>query len=271
MSHGAVGGAFQPVAPGSPVEAHGGAVAADRPRARAFSTTLGAARRQPVGGRRSDSLQRQSADAARCPRRRARGRPLGADDRQRGPPGPVEQCLGTVRDHRLRRCREGILADRRCRRESLPRAWPARRAPPESAHGIRAAARARSPASSMRSRSLRAMRNDEGTMPLASPECTPSVSTSTVKRAAGEPAQRRRRPQALVVAAAGIEPDDEVDAAHARRERLEIRGQVVSCRSPRRFRSCPRSASARRPAPAARRSRRAPRTPHKPSSALPRP
>ncbi len=25
------------------------------------------------------------------------------------------------------------------------------------------------------------MRNDEGTTPLASPECTPSVSTSTVK------------------------------------------------------------------------------------------
>ena len=72
------------------------------------------------------------------------------------------------------------------------------------------------------------MRNDDGTMPLASPECTPSVSTSTVKRAAGETAQRRRRPQAFVVAAAGIEADDEIDVAHARRQRLEVGRQVVA-------------------------------------------
>ncbi len=48
------------------------------------------------------------------------------------------------------------------------------------------------------------------------------------ERSAGEAAQRRRRPQPFVVAAARIEPDDEVDAPHARREQLEIRRQVVA-------------------------------------------
>ena len=37
--------------------------------------------------------------------------------------------------------------------------------------------------SSTRERSWRAMRKLDGTMPLAAPECTPSVSTSTVRSA----------------------------------------------------------------------------------------
>ena len=80
------------------------------------------------------------------------------------------------------------------------------------------------------------------------------------QRAGGDPAQRRRRPQALVVAAAGIEADDEIDAAQARRQMLEIGRQVVAARFLAGF-DHPRAARVRKiPAPAARRSRRARRT-----------
>ena len=94
--------------------------------------------------------------------------------------------------------------------------------------GTPPAARARSPNPRAGRERLRATRNDDGTIPLASPSGRPPVSTSTRERAAGEAAQRRRRPQPFVVAAAGIEPDDEVDAPHPRREQLEIRRQVVA-------------------------------------------
>ena len=200
--------------------------AADRLRADASAPCVA---RSPstVGGSRSDSLsdvRGRSTLPAFGDRRQA----VGADDRQRRPPRAVEQRLGALGDHRLRAAGERILARSRsrpgCRR---PRA-PAPRARRESAHGIPAAARGRSRESSRRSSRLRAMRNDDGTTPLASPECTPSVSTSTVSVPAGEAAQRRRRPQPLVVAAAGIEADDEIDRAHARREVLEIRGQIVA-------------------------------------------
>ena len=72
------------------------------------------------------------------------------------------------------------------------------------------------------------MRNDDGTTPLASPECTPSVSTSTRERAGSQAAQRRRHPQLLVVAAARIEPDHQLDFADPPRERLQVRGQIVA-------------------------------------------
>ena len=84
--------------------------------------------------------------------------------------------------------------------------------------------------SSMRSSSARAMRNDDGTTPLASPECTPSVSTSTRSGPADEPAKRRRRPQPLVVAAPRVEPDDQLDLSHARRQRVEVGRKVVASR-----------------------------------------
>ena len=48
------------------------------------------------------------------------------------------------------------------------------------------------------------------------------------ERSAGEAAQRRRRPEPLVVAAAGIEADHEVHGAHPRREQFEIGRQVVA-------------------------------------------
>ena len=46
--------------------------------------------------------------------------------------------------------------------------------------------------------------------------------------AAYEPAQRGRVPHPLVIAAAGIEPDHEIDSPQARRERLEIRREIVA-------------------------------------------
>ena len=46
--------------------------------------------------------------------------------------------------------------------------------------------------------------------------------------AADEPAQRRRRPQLVVVAAARVEADDEARLADARREVLDVGGQVVA-------------------------------------------
>ena len=72
------------------------------------------------------------------------------------------------------------------------------------------------------------MRNDEGTTPLASPGMHALRQHFDAQRSACQSAQRGRCPHALVIAAARIEPDDEVDAAHARRERIEIRGQIVA-------------------------------------------
>ena len=63
-------------------------------------------------------------------------------------------------------------------------------------------------------------------MPLAAPECTPSVRTSTVSVPAEEAAQRGRRPQLLVVAAARVEADDEVAGADAVGQLLDVGGQV---------------------------------------------
>ena len=43
-----------------------------------------------------------------------------------------------------------------------------------------------------------------------------------------EPAQRRRHPQPLVIAATRVEADDEIDVAEARLQRVEVRRQVVA-------------------------------------------
>ena len=70
------------------------------------------------------------------------------------------------------------------------------------------------------------MRNDDGTTPLASPECTPSVEDLDAQRAADQPAQRRGHPQPLVVEAARVEAQHEARRADAVGERLEVGGQV---------------------------------------------
>ena len=48
------------------------------------------------------------------------------------------------------------------------------------------------------------------------------------ERSTGKTAERRRRPQPLVVAAAGIEADDEIHRAHARRKQLEVGRKIVA-------------------------------------------
>ncbi len=65
-------------------------------------------------------------------------------------------------------------------------------------------------------------------MPEASPECTPSVSTRTVSVPATHAAQRGGEPELVVIAAAGIEADDERGIADARRQMIDIEGQIVA-------------------------------------------
>ncbi len=59
-----------------------------------------------------------------------------------------------------------------------------------------------------------------------------------------EAAQRRGRPQLVVVRAARVEADDERQLADARREVIDVRGQVVAAATPRTPRSARRSARA---------------------------
>ena len=77
---------------------------------------------------------------------------------------------------------------------------PPRAPPPPARRGIstwNSAARSRPCARPRAARGAgAAMRKLDGTMPLAAPECTPSVSTSTVSSAVDDAAQRGRRPRA---------------------------------------------------------------------------
>ena len=82
--------------------------------------------------------------------------------------------------------------------------------------------------SSSRSSSRRTTRSLAAITPVPSPECTPSVSSETSSVPMHEPAQRRGRPQLVVVRAAGVEAHDERQLADARREVIDVRGQVVA-------------------------------------------
>ena len=73
---------------------------------------------------------------------------------------------------------------------------------------------------------LRRMRKDDGTMPLAAPECTPSVSTRTVRLPITIAAQGCGQPQLLVIAATGIQAHHQIGRADARRQMIDIEGQV---------------------------------------------
>ena len=68
-----------------------------------------------------------------------------------------------------------------------------------------------------------------------------------LERAEQQAAQRRRQPQMLVVAAFGVETDDEIRRADARCKVVEIRRAGRSCRSLRSLRSAARSAAAAYP------------------------
>ncbi len=80
--------------------------------------------------------------------------------------------------------------------------------------------------SSTRLNNWRTMRKLSGTTPPASPECTPSVSTSTWSLSADQPAQRGRQPELFVVAASGVERDAQAGLPDARREMLDVVRQI---------------------------------------------
>ena len=154
-------------------------------------------------------------------------------------PRACEQLLGGIGDHRLGSGDEReVAADRevgRSRRGLLPTV----RRDLDVQFG--AAACVPSKLSSIRSSSSRQMRNDDGTTPLASPECTPSVRISTRSVPADQTAQRRGDPQPLVVEAAGVETQHQARRADLRRRVPRGRRAGPGCRSPRWPRSARRS------------------------------
>jgi len=83
------------------------------------------------------------------------------------------------------------------------------------------------------------IRKGLGAMPVAIPECTPSVSTRTRSVPTRLPAQRRRAPHLLVVAAFGIQAYHEGGLAHGIAERCQIAPADRNCRFPRTPRSGP--------------------------------
>ena len=95
--------------------------------------------------------------------------------------------------------------------------------------------------------SWRRMRKLDGTTPEASPECTPSSSTSTVRLPPARPRSDVVQPQLVVVAAARVEAHDQRRLADARRRGGRRRTAGRSCRIPRRPRSGRRSARAAMP------------------------
>ena len=70
------------------------------------------------------------------------------------------------------------------------------------------------------------MRKLDGTMPLASPECTPSREDLDAQIADDRAAQRRRHPELVVVAAAAVEADHQPRRADPLREEIDVRGQI---------------------------------------------
>ncbi len=66
--------------------------------------------------------------------------------------------------------------------------------------------------------------------PRRRPNARPRSRTRTVSAPMRPAAQRRREPQLVVVAAAGIEADDQRRAADPRREMIDVERQVVAAR-----------------------------------------
>ncbi len=206
-SHGASGGACQPLWPPSP----------------ASNSTRGAVRR--IGLQR---LLHRLHGFLGVERRRRAHADLGfgvgqqhvagvdrlgiarhADRRELRPPGAVQHHLAEIARPSAWSCRRRGTCDRPPgpARARLPR--PARCAAAGSARRAPAASCRRVASSSSRVSRPRMMRNEEGTIPDASPECTPSFSTRTFSVPARDAAQRRREPQPVPVAAARIEADDQ--------------------------------------------------------------
>ena len=228
-----------------------------RPRGRATRAPYGgsaagrpaslgrAAAGSAVGGIRNDSLS-DVRGRSTLPARAVGGRPVGADhaERRLARSGPAAARPGRRWSGRRRRRTD---SGRRSRR-SRPRS-------PRPAPGDRRGSRRRTASSSTSPVGLvldpvdssgRAIRNDDGTMPDTSPECSPSVTMSTVSVALDQPAQRRGDPHPVVVDAARVEADDEARGADPVGERLDVGRRDRASRTPRSPRSARRSGRARR-------------------------
>ena len=183
-SHGAVAGAFHPVAPWSGAERDFGAV-----RRIGFENALQLAHGVLAIHQRRDAqrqLQRRPRPqhvAGIFDRRQSIGADHGRNGRQvrLSTASPGSLTIGSRAAGERKLGPDGIA-------ENLSRLLRLLRcAPPESrSRNLRGRMRPLL-ASSRRSSSCRAMRKEDGTTPLASPECTPSVSTSTLSVPAARP------------------------------------------------------------------------------------
>ena len=70
------------------------------------------------------------------------------------------------------------------------------------------------------------MRKLDGTTPLASPECTPSLRISTFSVPVMLPRRLVVSQELVVVAGAAVEADDEADAAEPLLQRIDVQRQI---------------------------------------------
>ena len=178
-SQGANAGAFQPAAAAARLRSSPARRKAGRARAPRLTRLGGYRRRRSSARRRSESLNDdlgQQHVAGRPDRRAA----LGARHRERGAPGAVDDELRGIVGQRLH-----ALAHRAsCRRRSAPSTFAAavicaRRSLRNVRPAAHRAAHRRSPGSRGARAICSTIRNGVGAMPVAMPECTPSVSTRT--------------------------------------------------------------------------------------------
>ena len=224
-SHGCVGGAFQPVAPCAGSKRHLRAVRRIGLEQRFHRRASQRGRRPAAAG--AATARVTSTAAARCPRWRSAGKPSAPMIDSAGRHvrfssasaassiiGRVPSANGYLRNTMSPR----IGSSLRCLRDALRR-------------NLRVKGRRHDPA---RCRILEAVeelardakRRRHDAARIAGVH---AFGQHLDRQLAGrEPAQRRRHPQALVIAAAGVEADDEVDVAETRLQRVEVGGQVVA-------------------------------------------
>ena len=152
---------------------------------------------------------------------------IGTGDRQRGTPGAVQHRLGPVGFHRLRAPGERILANDDVA-EDIRRGSDLR----DALGGNRRVERRRqdAPGGGVLDAVEQATRDAERRRHHAAGVARMHALGQHLdgQRAGGHAAQRRRDPQPLVVAGARVEPDDEIDAAQPRLQRVDVRRQVVA-------------------------------------------
>ena len=204
-----------------PSNAHARAVRADPPRGASSARRAARSARRSVGGMRSESFTARPRAQHVARRRRSAGRPSAPVIGERRAPGAVEHQLDGVRRAPVAQPGTSGNSGRRSsaehrRRPPRPAATRSRGISTWSSRGRISPGRARPRGARAAARSdAEARRHDAA----ASPECTPSVRTSTVSLPPTSPRSDVVRPQLVVVAAAGVEADHE-----ARRRRCAARG-----------------------------------------------